>query len=246
MPARMYASILQKPDMAPIFFCLPALLYFPCLNLLRFVTNSDDKMAGYHDTVHNPHGTFTLYHSPATLRHVIAGDFSQPTSSSTLPTPPPSTNSAGIMEESPIPEASPGSSSAHERHAPGRVLACVQCQTRKLKCNRQFPCARCLKSGTTCVPATAVGKNRKKRFAERELLERLRRYEDLLRANNIAFDALHAERPAEREASVNIKEEPEEHSPFETQYVVNVRRKEEEKQIADFMTGTFGRPLTQW
>lgn len=121
------------------------------------------------------------------------------------------------MEESPHPEPSPGSSSAQDRLAPARVLACVQCQTRKLKCNRQFPCARCLKSGTTCVPATAVGKNRKKRFAERELLDRLRRYEDLLRANNVAFEPMHAERPKETEPSVKIKQEDTEQSPFETQ-----------------------------
>jgi hypothetical protein len=34
---------------------------------------------------------------------------------------------------------------------------------------------------------------RKRRFPERELLERLRKYEDLLRQNNITFDPLHKE-----------------------------------------------------
>ncbi|KAJ5601109.1 hypothetical protein N7510_010643 [Penicillium lagena] len=46
-----------------------------------------------------------------------------------------------------------------------RVLACVFCQQRKMR--------------------------RKRRFPERELLNRLRKYEDLLRLNNVKFDPLH-------------------------------------------------------
>lgn len=73
---------------------------------------------------------------------------------------------------------------------PQRVLACINCQQRKVKCDRRFPCANCLRLKTTCVPASQT-RPRKRRFPERELLDRLRRYEQLLRRNNVAFDPLH-------------------------------------------------------
>jgi hypothetical protein len=75
---------------------------------------------------------------------------------------------------------------------PQRVLACVRCQHRKVKCDRCFPCSNCKASNAQCVPATLTPRGRRKRrFPERELLERLRKYEDLLRQNNINFEPLH-------------------------------------------------------
>ncbi|KAL2069447.1 hypothetical protein VTL71DRAFT_14126 [Oculimacula yallundae] len=74
-----------------------------------------------------------------------------------------------------------------------RVLACILCQQRKVKCDRKHPCANCVKARAQCVPATQVTRQRKRRFPERELLDRLRRYEDLMRRNNIDFDPLHKE-----------------------------------------------------
>jgi hypothetical protein len=71
-----------------------------------------------------------------------------------------------------------------------RVLACVLCQQRKVKCDRKFPCANCTKHKVQCVPATQA-RRRRRRFPERDLLGRLRRYEDLLRQHNIKFDPLH-------------------------------------------------------
>ena len=73
---------------------------------------------------------------------------------------------------------------------PQRVLACVLCQQRKVKCDRKFPCANCIKSRTQCVPATLATRRRRRKFPERELLERLRKYENLLRQNNIEFEPL--------------------------------------------------------
>ncbi|GLA97875.1 hypothetical protein AtubIFM57143_005808 [Aspergillus tubingensis] len=72
-----------------------------------------------------------------------------------------------------------------------RVLACVLCQQRKVKCDRKFPCANCVRAGAQCVP-TLGPRPRRRRFPERELLDRVRRYEDLLRQNNIPFEPLHA------------------------------------------------------
>jgi hypothetical protein len=74
---------------------------------------------------------------------------------------------------------------------PQRVLACVLCQQRKVKCDRKFPCANCVRACAQCVPATLARRQRRRRFPERELLERLRRYEGLLRQNNIKFEPLH-------------------------------------------------------
>ncbi|RAK80778.1 Zn(II)2Cys6 transcription factor [Aspergillus fijiensis CBS 313.89] len=86
---------------------------------------------------------------------------------------------------------------------PHRVLSCVLCQQRKIRCDRKSPCANCLRAGAECVLAT---RQRRRRFAERDLLERLRHYEDLLRDNNIPFQPLHPSpedptSPGEREPS---------------------------------------------
>ncbi|CAG7949912.1 unnamed protein product [Penicillium nalgiovense] len=69
-----------------------------------------------------------------------------------------------------------------------RVLACVLCQQRKIKCDRTFPCANCVRAGEQCKQAI---RQRRRRFPERELLARLRHYESLLRKHNIKFDPLH-------------------------------------------------------
>ncbi|XXH05440.1 hypothetical protein Hte_011867 [Hypoxylon texense] len=60
-----------------------------------------------------------------------------------------------------------------------RVLACALCQQRKVKCDRKFPCANCVRAGAQCVP-TSAPRPRRRRFPERELLDRIRHYEGLL------------------------------------------------------------------
>ncbi len=63
------------------------------------------------------------------------------------------------------------------------------CQQRKVRCNRKFPCANCTRVGVTCVPATlAPRRPRRKLVSDRELLDRVRKYEDLLRQNNVKFE----------------------------------------------------------
>ncbi|KAE8420745.1 hypothetical protein BDV36DRAFT_249068 [Aspergillus pseudocaelatus] len=96
---------------------------------------------------------------------------------------------------------SPAAVSPRSATRPPRVLSCVLCQQRKVRCDREFPCANCIRAGVQCIPATGA-RQRRRRFPERELLERLRRYEALLRQNNIPFDPLHkstAEGPCQRE-----------------------------------------------
>jgi hypothetical protein len=79
-----------------------------------------------------------------------------------------------------------------------RVLACVTCQLRKVKCDRQTPCSNCTKAGIQCVSAALVPRQRRRRFAEKDLLDRLRHYERLLHQNNIPFEPLHPEAATDR------------------------------------------------
>ncbi|PSS00736.1 fungal-specific transcription factor domain-domain-containing protein [Coniella lustricola] len=63
---------------------------------------------------------------------------------------------------------------------PQRILACVLCQHRKIKCDRSFPCANCLKANVTCTPSTPAPA-RKRRRPNQDLQERLARCEELLK-----------------------------------------------------------------
>ncbi|KAL4959567.1 uncharacterized protein BDV14DRAFT_161224 [Aspergillus stella-maris] len=87
---------------------------------------------------------------------------------------------------------------------PVRVLSCVLCQQRKIRCDRSFPCANCLKAKANCVPAGLLPKKRKRRFPERELLDRLHRYETLLKENNVNFESLHGDHEHSRQQSVGL------------------------------------------
>ena len=98
---------------------------------------------------------------------------------------------AGTGSENPASISLPSRSKPAATVKHSRILACVACQHRKIKCNREFPCSHCIKNGVQCIPANLVPKQRKRRFAERELLDRLRQYEALLHKNEIDFEPLH-------------------------------------------------------
>jgi hypothetical protein len=86
-------------------------------------------------------------------------------------------------------------SNHHHAAKAQRTLACVLCQQRKVKCDRKFPCANCTKAGSQCVPAALGPRQRRRRFPERDLLNRLRHYEDLLRRHKIPFESMHPDEP---------------------------------------------------
>ncbi|OAR01078.1 hypothetical protein LLEC1_05064 [Akanthomyces lecanii] len=65
-------------------------------------------------------------------------------------------------------------------HRSPRVLACVLCQHRKIKCDRNTPCSNCVKAGVTCTPSTPAPA-RKRRRPNQDLQERLARCEELLK-----------------------------------------------------------------
>ena len=69
-----------------------------------------------------------------------------------------------------------------------QLLSCRECQKRKTKCDKQVPCSNCTLRGIDCQPvAVDPARPRKKRFAEAELLARLRRYEALLSSAGIDY-----------------------------------------------------------
>ncbi|KAG6006964.1 hypothetical protein E4U21_006584 [Claviceps maximensis] len=61
-----------------------------------------------------------------------------------------------------------------------RILACVLCQHRKIKCDRNSPCSNCIKANVSCVPSTPAPA-RKRRRPNQDLQERLARCEELLK-----------------------------------------------------------------
>ncbi|KAH8821474.1 putative C6 transcription factor [Xylogone sp. PMI_703] len=64
-----------------------------------------------------------------------------------------------------------------------KVLSCVLCAQRKVKCDRKTPCSNCIKAGATCVP-TIPNPPRRRKYrvlgGEEDLKLRLKRYEKLL------------------------------------------------------------------
>ncbi|KAK1726585.1 hypothetical protein CaCOL14_004372 [Colletotrichum acutatum] len=66
------------------------------------------------------------------------------------------------------------------QHKSQRVLACVLCQHRKIKCDRNTPCSNCIKANVTCTPSTPAPA-RKRRRPNQDLQERLARCEALLK-----------------------------------------------------------------
>jgi hypothetical protein len=79
-------------------------------------------------------------------------------------------------------------------HSPNsRPLACLRCQQRKVKCDREQPCSSCVKARVECKSVALLQpRRRKKRFPEAELLARLRRYEELLKSYGADIDAINS------------------------------------------------------
>ncbi|KAG5981389.1 hypothetical protein E4U54_006652, partial [Claviceps lovelessii] len=72
-----------------------------------------------------------------------------------------------------------------------RGTSCVLCQQRKVRCDKKKPCAGCVKLGVDCrVVPPQPPRRRKKRLREKDLLDRLRKYEALLTENGIKYDAI--------------------------------------------------------
>ncbi|PLB48606.1 hypothetical protein P170DRAFT_425648 [Aspergillus steynii IBT 23096] len=72
-----------------------------------------------------------------------------------------------------------------------RGHSCVLCQQRKVRCDQQKPCSNCVRAQAECkvVPPKPVTR-RKKKLRKRDLVDRVQRYEALLRDNGIQFDSI--------------------------------------------------------
>ncbi len=72
-----------------------------------------------------------------------------------------------------------------------RGHSCVLCQQRKVRCDKQKPCANCVKAQVECrVVPPQPPRRRKKKPHERDLIERLRKYESLLSQHGVNFDPI--------------------------------------------------------
>ncbi|KAG8407185.1 hypothetical protein J3458_020677 [Metarhizium acridum] len=72
-----------------------------------------------------------------------------------------------------------------------RGTSCVLCQQRKVRCDKNKPCANCLKAGVECrVVPPQPPRRRKKRLHEKDLVGRLKKYEALLAEHGVKFDAI--------------------------------------------------------
>ena len=72
-----------------------------------------------------------------------------------------------------------------------RGHSCVLCQQRKVRCDKNKPCANCVKAQVECrVIPPQPPRRRKKKPHERELVDRLRKYESLLSQHGVTFDPI--------------------------------------------------------
>lgn len=72
-----------------------------------------------------------------------------------------------------------------------RGHSCVLCQQRKVRCDKNKPCANCVKAGVDCkVVPPQPPRRRKKKPQERELIDRLRKYETLLSQHGVDFEPI--------------------------------------------------------
>ena len=72
-----------------------------------------------------------------------------------------------------------------------RGTSCVLCQQRKVRCDKNKPCANCIKAKVECrVIPPQPPRRRKKRLQEKDLIERLKKYETLLTENGVSFDSI--------------------------------------------------------
>ncbi|KAK0379103.1 fungal specific transcription factor domain-containing protein [Colletotrichum limetticola] len=89
-----------------------------------------------------------------------------------------------------------------------RGTSCVLCQQRKVRCDKNKPCANCVKARVECrVIPPQPPRRRKKRLQERDLVDRLKKYESLLAENGVKFDPIAAELKAGDRNSTHLDDD---------------------------------------
>jgi hypothetical protein len=91
---------------------------------------------------------------------------------------------------------SPSRPPSQHQHDPSAIkltrgTSCVLCQQRKVRCDKNKPCANCIKAKVECrVIPPQPPRRRKKRLQEKDLVDRLKKYESLLTENGVKFDSI--------------------------------------------------------
>ncbi len=74
--------------------------------------------------------------------------------------------------------------------AQSKAYSCVRCFERKVKCDKQHPCAGCRRSQVECVfRVRKPPRRRQRQVIDEGVLLRLMHYEDLLRKNGIDLNS---------------------------------------------------------
>jgi hypothetical protein len=103
-----------------------------------------------------------------------------------------------MAAEQPLPDPPPPPPSPPRLPVPESAVmkltrghSCVLCQQRKVRCDKQKPCANCVKAQVECrVVPPQPPRRRKKKPHERDLIDRLRKYESLLSQHGVNFEPI--------------------------------------------------------
>lgn len=90
------------------------------------------------------------------------------------------------------------------------IRSCLFCRSRKVKCDRQKPCAHCLRTGAECVYPSGPGRapKRPRRQFDKRILDRLADLEAMVRR----LDTTEASGQLARETPADSATEPEDQS----------------------------------
>lgn len=81
--------------------------------------------------------------------------------------------------------------------SPPNPRSCTTCRKRKVRCDKKYPCASCLKTGSVCVfPGPGRAPRRSRKPQDAELMARLKRLEGVVQSlNNMPPSEGEVERP---------------------------------------------------
>lgn len=91
---------------------------------------------------------------------------------------------ANLTPESKVDSNSPGPAGNKPRYK----LSCSLCRSRKIKCDRVYPCCHCVRSGSECVFPERKRMNRPRKTKNSELLNRISRLESIV--GNVNMETL--------------------------------------------------------
>ena len=121
-------------------------------------------------------------------------------------------------QPSPVNEAttkvSEGLSGPSRERPHQHIRSCLFCRSRKVKCDRQKPCANCLRTGAECVYPSGPGRapKRPRRPFDKRVLDRLADLEALVRRLDTTEAGGQLARDSPRETPAHSATEPDDQS----------------------------------